>query len=111
MMLFSCRVSNHGPILMREVVEKRSWLSEEDLVEGFALAQSLPGIVAVNAAVFVGHHIKGLAGAAMAAAASILPAIIGSSSFFLAEGSLYTGPLLSATLPPASIRCRSPFSF
>ena len=70
-----------APILMREVVEKRSWLSEEDLVEGFALAQSLPGIVAVNAAVFVGHRIKGLAGAATAAAASILPAIIGILAF------------------------------
>lgn len=66
-----------APILMREVVEKRGWLSAEDLVEGFALAQSLPGIVAVNAAVFVGQRIKGLTGAAAAAIASILPAIIG----------------------------------
>lgn len=69
------------PILMRDVVEKRNWICEEDLVEGFALAQSLPGIVAVNAAVFIGHRIKGLLGAATAAAASILPAIIGILAF------------------------------
>lgn len=66
-----------APILLREVVEKRKWMEEDDLIECFALAQSIPGVVAVNISVFIGHRVKGIAGAIAAVAASILPAIIG----------------------------------
>lgn len=66
-----------APILLREVVEKRKWMDEDDLIECFALAQSIPGVVAVNISVFVGHRVKGIAGAVSAVIASIIPAIIG----------------------------------
>lgn len=66
-----------APILMREVCEKRKWLDEEAIVECFALAQSLPGIVAVNVAVFIGHRLKGFWGAATAVIASVIPAVGG----------------------------------
>lgn len=66
-----------APILMKEVVEKRQWISEEDLVECFALAQSLPGVLAVNVAVFIGHRLKGLPGAIVAVLASAIPAVLG----------------------------------
>ncbi len=70
-----------APILMKEVVEKRSWLKEDELVECFALAQSLPGVVAVNAAVYVGYKRKGTAGAISAVIASIIPAVLGILAF------------------------------
>ena len=66
-----------APILMKEVVEKRGWIKEDELVECFALAQSLPGVVAVNVAVFIGHRLKGIAGAVTAVIASIIPAVAG----------------------------------
>ncbi len=69
------------PILMKELVEKRNWISEDDLVECFALSQSLPGIVAVNVSVFIGHRLKGALGAITAAMASIIPAVIGILAF------------------------------
>ena len=66
-----------APILMKEVVEKRSWITEDELVECFALAQSLPGVVAVNVAVFIGHRMKGVCGAIVAVTASVIPAVLG----------------------------------
>ena len=43
------------PILQREVVEKKQWLANEDIMDYYALAQGLPGIIAVNVAVFIGY--------------------------------------------------------
>lgn len=66
-----------APLLMKEVVEKRGWIDEEQLTEGFALSQSLPGIVAVNISVYIGYRLRGLPGAVIASAASAAPAVIG----------------------------------
>ena len=43
------------PIMQRELIEKRAWLTEEELVDYFAIGQSTPGIIAVNVATFVGY--------------------------------------------------------
>ncbi len=43
------------PIMQRELIEKRSWLTEEELIDYFAIGQSTPGIIAVNVATFVGY--------------------------------------------------------
>ncbi len=43
------------PIMQRELIEKRVWLTEEELVDYFAIGQSTPGIIAVNVATFVGY--------------------------------------------------------
>ena len=42
------------PILMNEFVEKRNLVSKDELVDYFALSQSLPGIIAANISMFVG---------------------------------------------------------
>lgn len=54
------------PILMSEFVEKRDWLSEGELVDFFALSQSLPGIIAANISMFVGYKLRGKIGAIVA---------------------------------------------
>ena len=41
------------PLIQREVVDK-GWLSKEDFIDLFSVAQSLPGIFAVNISIFVG---------------------------------------------------------
>lgn len=60
-------------IIQREVVEKRHWLKLEEFLDLLALAQSLPGILAVNIAVSVGDRLRGFKGALCAALGTILP--------------------------------------
>ena len=43
------------PIMQRELIEKRGWLTEEELIDYFAIGQSTPGIIAVNVSTFVGY--------------------------------------------------------
>ena len=43
------------PIMQRELIEKRGWITEEELIDYFAIGQSTPGIIAVNVSTFVGY--------------------------------------------------------
>lgn len=54
------------PIMTSEFVEKRNLVSHEDLIDYFALAQSLPGIIAANMSMFIGYKLKGKWGAIVA---------------------------------------------
>lgn len=64
------------PLIQREVVD-RGWLSKEDFIDLFSVAQSLPGIFAVNISIFVGYKLKRVPGGIVCALGSILP------SFFI----------------------------
>ena len=50
------------PIMQRELIEKRGWVNEEELIDYFAIGQSTPGIIAVNVATFVGYKKLGWLG-------------------------------------------------
>jgi chromate transporter len=50
------------PLLENEIVAKRRWLTQEEMVDVFALAQLIPGVVALNSALFVGHRLRGWRG-------------------------------------------------
>ncbi len=50
------------PIIQRELIEKRGWITEEEMIDYFAIGQSTPGIIAVNVATFVGYKRLGLLG-------------------------------------------------
>ncbi|MCM1152308.1 MAG: chromate transporter [Muribaculum sp.] len=63
-------------IIEREIVDKYHWIEREDFLDLLAVAQSLPGILAVNIATAVGDKLKGLKGSATAAAGTILPSFI-----------------------------------
>ena len=45
------------PILRREIVEKRQWMTEEQIVDYYALSQGLPGVITANVAVFIQSRI------------------------------------------------------
>ena len=60
------------PLMEREFVEKRKWMTHEEMVDVVAVMQSLPGLIAVNMAVLIGYRVKGVAGALTAAFASVL---------------------------------------
>ena len=51
------------PLLSREIVQKRGWLTEDALMDIYALSQCVPGVIAVNAAAFVGQKRGGWGGA------------------------------------------------
>lgn len=61
------------PIIEREVVTNKKWVSEEDFIDMIAVTQSAPGPVAVNSAVFIGYKLKGLPGALVALLGTVLP--------------------------------------
>lgn len=64
------------PILEKEFVEKRQWITDDQLMEDFALAGSLPGIIAVNTATFLGYRLRGVRGGIVAALGVIIPSIL-----------------------------------
>lgn len=64
------------PLLERELIDKQKWIDNDTLYNYFALAQSVPGIVAVNTATFLGYRMKGFLGAFAAAMGMILPSLI-----------------------------------
>lgn len=63
-------------IIEREIVDKRHWIGREDFLDMLAVAQSLPGILAVNIAVAIGDRLRGRAGSYIAAAGTILPSFV-----------------------------------
>jgi chromate transporter len=61
------------PLIQREVIEKNKWLKKEDFLDMLVLAQSAPGPIAVNTAVFVGYKIRGIWGALSALLGIVIP--------------------------------------
>lgn len=64
------------PMLQSEIVNKKQWTTEEELLNYFAVGQCTPGIIAVNTATFVGHKRGKAVGAAAATLGVISPSII-----------------------------------
>jgi chromate transporter len=64
------------PLIQKEVVERKQWISADDFIDMIALSQSLPGVLAVNIAIFAGYRIKKNAGSIVAALGAILPSFI-----------------------------------
>ncbi len=75
------------PLIQKETVEKHHWISNDDILDIVAIAESTPGPIAINSATFVGYKIAGLAGALISTFAMILPSfvIILSISYVLRE--------------------------
>ncbi len=63
------------PLIEREVVD-RGWITKEDFVDLFAVAQSLPGIFAVNISIFVGYKLKKCLGCIVCALGTIMPSFV-----------------------------------
>ena len=61
------------PIMSREFVEKRNWLTDNDMVDTVAVMQSMPGIIAINMGVLIGYRVAGVIGAVFSVIGVILP--------------------------------------
>ena len=64
------------PLVRDEVVDKRHWIEEEEFLNMLALAQSAPGVMAVNTAIFIGYKMRGWKGVVCTTLGSILPSFI-----------------------------------
>lgn len=64
------------PLIQREVVERRRWLSETEMLDAIALSQTMPGILAANIAALVGQRLRGVKGALVAVAGNIVMPIV-----------------------------------
>jgi chromate transporter len=63
-------------LIEREVVDNRKWIKKEEFLDLLAVAQSLPGILAVNISVAVGDKLRGRRGSVAAALGTILPSFL-----------------------------------
>lgn len=64
------------PLLTSEIVEKKHWITSEELCEFYALGASLPGIIAANTAIFTGRKLLGRKGAIAATIGVVLPSFL-----------------------------------
>ena len=64
------------PMLQRELVESKKWLTEEEILNYFAIGQCTPGIIAVNVATFCGYKRAGLSGAIVSTIGIVCPSWI-----------------------------------
>lgn len=75
------------PIIQREIVENKKWITDDDILEIIAIAESTPGPIAINSATFVGYRVAGFFGALLATLGVVLPpfCIIFAISFVLRQ--------------------------
>ena len=64
------------PLIEREVVLRYRWVSDTEFVDLLAIAQSAPGVFAVNISVFIGNKLRGMRGALSAAIGCVLPSVV-----------------------------------
>ena len=64
------------PMLERELVQRRKWVTEEEILDFYAIGQCTPGIIAVNTATFVGYKKEKILGGIFATLGMISPSII-----------------------------------
>ncbi len=64
------------PLIQKEVAEKKEWISNDDILEIIAIAESTPGPIAINAATFVGFRVCGFWGALVATLGVVIPSFV-----------------------------------
>ena len=87
------------PLLEREFVERRGWISGEEFLDMVAIAESTPGPIAINAATYIGYKVGRIRSAALATLAVCLPSLV-----ILYLISLFLDAFLSLRLVAAAFR-------
>ena len=64
------------PLISRKVVEEKKWITEEEMLDCIALGQSLPGVIAINSAAYVGYKKRGVKGGIMATLGVTVPSLV-----------------------------------
>ena len=82
------------PLLTSEIVEKRPWITKEELIDFYSISQCLPGIIAVNTAIFTGYKLRGKFGALSAVVAMCLSPFFAILCLASALAKLTTNPIV-----------------
>ena len=64
------------PMMQNELIDKKQWVSENEILDYYAIGQSTPGIIAVNVATFVGYKKAGILGGIVATLGVITPCVV-----------------------------------
>ncbi|MDF2523042.1 MAG: Chromate transporter [Clostridiales bacterium] len=64
------------PLIEREAVEEKKWMDKEKIIDIFAVAESLPGAIALNSSAFVGYSVAGIPGALAALLGNMTPSVV-----------------------------------
>ena len=64
------------PLIQNEAVEKRKWVTDDDILEVIAIAESTPGPIAINSATFIGYRAAGILGSVCATLGVVLPSFV-----------------------------------
>lgn len=64
------------PLISRETVENKKWISDQDILDIVAIAESTPGPIAINSATFVGYKVAGTLGALFATLGTVIPSFL-----------------------------------
>lgn len=84
------------PLIEREVVDKYRWIEKEEFLDELAVAQSLPGILAVNISVLVGSKLRGFKGSVVAATGTILPSFVAILLIAIFFSQIYNNPTVAS---------------
>ncbi|MBQ8382716.1 MAG: chromate transporter [Clostridia bacterium] len=85
-------------LMKKKYVDQYGWLSEEEMLDMTALAQSSPGAIAVNAAILTGYRLAGFLGVAVSVVATVLPPLIILSVISFFYGAFRDSPAVQAVL-------------
>ena len=64
------------PLIQKEAVENKKWVSDEDILDIVAIAESTPGPIAINSATFIGYKTAGVWGSLFATVGVVLPSFV-----------------------------------
>lgn len=64
------------PLIQKEACNKKKWISEQDIFEIIAIAESTPGPIAINSATFIGYKVAGTLGSVFATLGVVTPSFI-----------------------------------
>lgn len=64
------------PLIENEIVTRRKWIEPNDFIDLLAIAQSAPGILAVNISIFIGYRLRGIRGSIVTALGTVLPSFL-----------------------------------
>jgi chromate transporter len=64
------------PLIEREIVDNNGWMTREEFIDVIAVTQCMPGVIAVNTAIYLGYQLFGIWGTIIGALGAILPSFI-----------------------------------
>lgn len=84
------------PLIEREVIDRRKWVEPNEFLDLLTLAQSVPGPVSLNTAVFIGYRLRGIQGALATLLGSILPSFVIMLAIALFFSDIRHNPIIDA---------------